>query len=53
MEEKTKTDNSPRSSRWAELEERAKDDPQLARRIEVAKQVMERYSDTLQRLADS
>jgi len=31
----------------------AKDDPELARTLEIVKDVMERYSDTLQRLADS
>jgi hypothetical protein len=53
MEERAKINEKCRSTRWAELEEKAKDDPQLAEQLKVAKRVMERYSDTLQRLADS
>jgi len=53
MEEIGKTPDDRHSPLWAELQEKAKDDPELARTLEIAKDVMERYSDTLKRLADS
>ncbi len=53
MEEKAKHGDDRHSQIWAELHEKAKDEPQLADMLEVAKRVMERYSETLQRLADS
>lgn len=53
MEEKAKPDTERNSPLWLELQEKAKDDPELAKQLEVAKSVMERYSDTLQKLADS
>jgi len=53
MEEKAKPATDRDSPLWVELEEKAKDDPELAKHLEVAKSVMERYSETLQRLADS
>ncbi len=53
MKEKAKPDDDRRSRIWVELQEKAKDDPQLAEQIVAAKRVMERYSETLQRLADS
>jgi hypothetical protein len=37
----------------SEIEEKAKDDPELKEKIRLARQVMEKYSDALQRLADS
>jgi hypothetical protein len=37
----------------AEIEEKAKIDPELAKKLEVAEKVMERYSEALQKLADS
>lgn len=53
MEEKAKPNNDRHSRLWAEIHEKAKDDPELVQKLEVAKRVMERYSETLQRLADS
>ena len=53
MEEKAKPATDRNSPLWLELQEQAKDDPELAKHLEVAKRVMERYSETLQQLADS
>ena len=53
MEVKAKPDTDRHTPLWAELQEKAKDDPELAKHLEVAKSVIERYSKTLQRLADS
>jgi hypothetical protein len=53
VEEEAKPDNVRHSPLWVELQEKAKDYPELAAHMEAAKSVMERYSDTLQRLADS
>ena len=53
MEETAKTGNDCQGLLGIELQEEAKDDPELAKQLEAAKQVMERYSETLQRLADS
>lgn len=53
MEEKAKPDTNRNSPLWVELQEKAKDDPELAGKLEVAKRVIERYSETLKRLADS
>jgi hypothetical protein len=36
-----------------ELQEKAKGDPELAEKLEIAKSVIERYSETSQRLTDS
>jgi hypothetical protein len=35
------------------IKEKAKDVPELARMLDAAEEVMTKYSDTLQRLADS
>jgi hypothetical protein len=51
MKEKAKLDNSVFSE--SEIEEKAKDDLEFAEQIRVARQVMEKYAETLQRLADS
>jgi hypothetical protein len=53
IEEKAKTDDDRHGALWTELQEKAKDDPKLAEQLEAAKQVMERYSETLQWLAES
>jgi hypothetical protein len=53
MEEKAKPNTDRYSPLWLELQEKAKDDPDLAGKLEVAKRVIERYNDTLQKLADS
>jgi hypothetical protein len=53
VEEKTKPDNDRHSPLWLELHEKAKDDPELAVHLEAAERVIERYRDTLQRLANS
>ena len=36
-----------------EANERAKDDPEFADKLKVAKRIVERYSEALQRLANS
>jgi hypothetical protein len=53
MEDKAKPDTNRNSPLWVEFQEKTKDDPELARKLEVAKRVTERYCETLQRLADS
>jgi hypothetical protein len=53
MEEKGKPPDDRRGLLWAELHDQAKDDPELAKQLEAAKRVIERYSETLRRLADS
>jgi len=53
MKKTAKPGDNRHSQHRAELQEKAKDDPQLAQKLEVAKRVMERYSETLQKLADS
>ena len=53
MEEKAKPDHDRHSKIWAELQEKAKDDPELAGKLEASKRVTERYSEALQKLADS
>ena len=53
MEEKAKPRDDRRGLLWTELQEKAKDDPELAKHLEAARRVMERYSETLERLADS
>ena len=46
MEEKAKPGTDRHSPIWVELQEKAKDDPELAEKLEVAKRVIERYSET-------
>jgi len=53
MEEQAKARDDRRSRFLEEIQKKAKDDPELAARLEAAMYVMERYKDTLQRLADS
>jgi hypothetical protein len=53
MEEKGKPPDDHRGPLWTELQEKAKDDPELSEQLEAAKRVIERYSETLRRLADS
>jgi hypothetical protein len=53
MEEKAKLPHAQHSALWLELREKAKNDPELSRILDAAEEVMVRYSDTLQRLADS
>ena len=53
MEDKAKAGDDHPSRLWAELEEKTKDDPELAKHLEAAKHVIEKYRETLQRLADS
>jgi len=53
MEEKAKFRENRHGSLWTQLQEKAKDDPELARHLEIAQDVIERYSETLERLADS
>jgi hypothetical protein len=52
MEEEAKTDKGCHCRLWDELQEKAKDDPELARHLEAAECVIEKYSETLKRLAD-
>jgi hypothetical protein len=42
MEEKAKTRDDRRGALWAELREKAKDDPELAKMLEAARRVMDR-----------
>ena len=53
MEDKAKTDNHRYTLLSEELQKKAKDDPELARKLATAEHVIERYSEALQRLADS
>ncbi len=53
MEEKAKTPEDRHGPLWIELREKTKDDPKLAKMLDTAEQVMDRYRETLQRLADS
>jgi hypothetical protein len=53
MEEEVSISDEQGSRRWAERIEKAKGDPELVAQLKAAKHVMERYSETLQRLADS
>ena len=50
--EVTKCGEGRYSPLWLEYQKRAKDDPELAKQLEAAMSVIERNSDTLQRLAD-
>ena len=50
MEEKTKPGSVRHILLWAELQQKAKDDPELAKKLDAAKSVIERYRETLQRL---
>ena len=52
MEDKAKQIDDRRSRIWTELQEKAKDDPELAEKLKVAQRVMEKYNETFQRLAD-
>ena len=53
MEDKAKPNDGRHGPLREEFREKAKDDPELAAHLEAAKSVMERYCETLQRLADS
>jgi hypothetical protein len=53
MEDKAKPEIGRHGTLWTELEEKAKGDPKLAKILEAAQHVIERYSETLQRRADS
>ena len=53
MDEEAKNPDDRRSRLLEEIQRKAKDDPELAARLEAAMYVMEKYKDTLQRLADS
>lgn len=52
MEDKAKQTHGSQSQIWTELQEKAKDDPELAKKLKVAQCVLERYSEAFQRLAD-
>jgi hypothetical protein len=52
VEEKAKLDHDRRRRIWAELQEKAKDDPELAEQLKAAKSVIETNREVLQRLAD-
>jgi hypothetical protein len=51
-EEKAKFEENRHGLIWAQLEVKAKDDPELAKRLEAAKSVIKRYSATFPQLAD-
>jgi hypothetical protein len=52
VEDKAKQIDDRRSRIWTELQEKAKDDPELAEKLKVAQRVMKKYNETFQRLAD-
>jgi hypothetical protein len=52
VEEKAKPEHDRCSQIWAELQEKAKEDPELAKKLKAEQNVMERYKETFQRLAD-
>jgi hypothetical protein len=52
VEEKAKPDHDRDSRIWTELQEKAKDDPELAEQLKAAKSVIETNREVLQRLAD-
>ncbi len=51
MEKETESGKDRHSRLWTELIKKAKDDPELAEHLEVAQRVIERYRETLRRLA--
>jgi hypothetical protein len=53
VDEEVNISDEQASRRWAERLEKVKGDPELVAQLEAAKHVMEKYSETLQRLADS
>ena len=53
MEEKAKSDDGRYGPLGPELQGQAKNDPEFAKKMEAARRITERYSDALQRLADS
>jgi hypothetical protein len=53
MKEKAKIEEIRRGALFAVLQEKAKNDPKLARQLEAIKRVMDENSEVLQRLADS
>ncbi|MFY9855657.1 MAG: hypothetical protein WAK26_17440 [Terracidiphilus sp.] len=52
MEDKAKQTEDSRSQTWAELHEKAKDDPEFAEKLKVAQRVIDKYSETFQQLAN-
>jgi hypothetical protein len=53
MEEEIKPRTDRNGSLWKEIEEKAKSDSELTEKLKTANRVIERYSEALQRLADS
>ena len=53
VEKKAKIERDRSSVLLAELQEKAKDDPKLARQLEAIRHVMEENSEVLQKLANS
>lgn len=53
VKEETRTADDRHGPLWLELQQQAERDPELAKHLAAAKRVMEQYSDTLERLADS
>jgi len=53
MEEQAKRTEDRKGLHGIEAEEWAKNDPEFSKQLEAAKKIMEEYSETLQRLADS
>jgi hypothetical protein len=52
-EEKAKIERDRYSVLLSEVQEKAKDDPKLARQLEAIRHVMEENSEALQKLANS
>ena len=53
MDEEATSDDDRVGPLSAELRKKTKDDPEFTEQMEAARRVMEEYSETLQRLADS
>jgi hypothetical protein len=53
MEDKANIPDERDRSRWTDRVEDTTDDPEFNRKMEVARHVVEKYSEALQRLADS
>jgi hypothetical protein len=53
MEEKAKPGNTHTCPLGPELQDQTKTDLEFAKKVQTAERIAERYSDALQRLADS
>jgi len=53
MQDKEDAEEKSRGPLWDELRQKSKDDPELARKLEVMKRVMKENEEVLRRLAQS